>query len=529
MNLRIEDVPIFDYDDPPPLPIKPKRTRAERNIKWCEDHLFIPEGQYVGQPLRMADYMKDDFRAIYDNPVGTRRAIISRGRKNAKTTECAFILLLHLCGPEYKINSSMYSCAQSRDQASVLFALAAKMIRMSPSLRDVVIVKDGMKELVVPQLGTRFKALSAEVSTAYGLSPVLTIFDELGQCRGPRSPLYEAMETATGAQKNPLTVIISTQAPTDTDLLSMLIDDALGAHDPRVVCRLSAASKLDDPFSRDTIALANPALGFFLNEEEVMSMAETARRMPAREAEFRNLVLNQRVEASNPFITPSLWQACNGKADELVGVPCYGGLDLSEVNDLTAFVIIALIKGKWHVNSHFWLPEEGIFERSRNDRVPYDRWAKEGHLNLLPGHSISYKLIAPQIFALCKKHDIRKVAFDRWGFQYLKPWLLEAGFSEQQLEAKFVEFGQGTKSMAPALRDLEACILDRQLVHDDHPILSMCMVNAVTEGNDTGKDSSNRKLSKKKSTSRIDGAVALAMAFGTAPLRVEVDISTLIS
>jgi phage terminase large subunit-like protein len=526
--MRIEDVPITDDDDVEPPSRMRRRTRGERNIKWCQDHLFIPEGQFVGQPLRMAEFMKEDFRAIYDNPAGTRRAIISRGRKNAKTTECAFILLLHLVGPEHKVNSSMYSCAQSRDQASVLFALAAKMIRMSPTLRDAIIVKDGMKELVVPELGTKFKSLSAEVSTAYGLSPVLTIFDELGQCRGPRSPLYEAMETATGAQKDPLTVIISTQAPTDADLLSILIDDALAAHDPRTICRLSAAPKHADPFARSTIAMANPALGFFLNESEVLSMAETARRMPAREAEYRNLVLNERVEASNPFVAPSVWKECGGSADDLTGHPCYAGLDLSEVNDLTAFVIIALINKKWHVKSEFWLPEEGIYERSRNDRVPYDRWAKEGYLNLIPGNSISYNLIAPHIFELCKKYDIRKCAFDRWGFKYLKPWLLEAGFSEQQLEAKFVEFGQGTKMMAPALRDLESCILERQLVHDDHPILSMCMVNAVTEGNDTGKDSSNRKLSKKKSVGRIDGAVALAMAFGTAPLRVEVDISSLI-
>jgi phage terminase large subunit-like protein len=135
----------------------------------------------TGQELKLAEFMKEDFKAIYDNPAGTRRAIFSRGRKNAKTTECAMIVLLHLCGPEAKYNSSMYSCAQSRDQAAVLFALAAKMIRMSPNLRDSVIVKDGVKELVTPELGTKFKALSAEVSTAYGLSPVLTIFDELGQ------------------------------------------------------------------------------------------------------------------------------------------------------------------------------------------------------------------------------------------------------------------------------------------------------------------------------------------------------------
>ena len=524
-RLRAKSAPL-----PPPKPkpfAKRKETRGERNIRWCEENLFLPEGQFVGEPMRLAEFMKEDFRAIYDNPAGTRRAIFSRGRKNAKTTECAMIVLLHLCGYEAKIIRAV-QCAQSRDQAAVLFALAAKMIRMSPNLREVV-VKDRVKELVVPELGTKYKALSAEVSTAYGLSPVLTIHDELGQCRGPRSSLYEALETATGAQKNPLTIIISTQAPTDADLLSVLIDDALAGHDPRVVCKLATAPTEADPFIRETIAQANPALELFLNETEVLAMAEDARRMPSREAEFRNLVLNERVEASNPFVTVSVWNACAGQVADFTGQPCYAGLDLSEVNDLTAFVIITLIKGKWHVKPTFWLPEENIFERARTDRVPYDQWANEGFLNLVPGNSISYELIAPQIFELCQKYNVKKCAFDRWGFKYLKPWLIEAGFSPPAIEQKFVEFGQGTASMSPALRDLESTIRDRKLVHDNHPILKMCMLNAVVEGNDTGKDSSNRKLSKKKSVGRIDGAVALAMAFGTAPLRVEVDISTLIA
>jgi phage terminase large subunit-like protein len=130
--------------------------------------------------------MCDDFRAIYDNPHGTRRAILSRGRKNAKTTEAAIILLLHLCGPEAKPNSQLHSAAQSRDQAAILFSLAMKMVRLSPDLSAVVAIKDTAKELHCPDLGTRYKALSADATTAYGLSPALTVHDELGQVRGPR-------------------------------------------------------------------------------------------------------------------------------------------------------------------------------------------------------------------------------------------------------------------------------------------------------------------------------------------------------
>ena len=122
------------------MPVKKtKSTRGKRNIKWCQDNLHLPEGKYVGQKLKMATFMQDDFKAIYDNKAGTRRAIITRGRKNAKSTETAFIILLHLCGPEHRRNSQLFSCAQSRDQAAVVFQLAANMVRMSPEaavLRD---------------------------------------------------------------------------------------------------------------------------------------------------------------------------------------------------------------------------------------------------------------------------------------------------------------------------------------------------------------------------------------------------------
>jgi len=189
-------------------------TRGERNIKWIETHCYIPEGAHIGKPVRLRKWQREIVLGIYDNPAGTRRAIISVGRKNAKTALSAFLLLLHLCGPEAKPNSQLYSSAQSREQASVIFNLAAKCARISNSLREYVIVKDSSKELVCGEIGTRYRALSADASTAYGLSPVFIVHDELGQVKGERSELYEALETATGAQDKPLSIVISTQAAT---------------------------------------------------------------------------------------------------------------------------------------------------------------------------------------------------------------------------------------------------------------------------------------------------------------------------
>jgi phage terminase large subunit-like protein len=496
--------------------VEPSEATAAEIIDWIEK-LIVPDGKLLGQQFKLGKWQREFLAAIYDNPAGTRRAILSCARKSGKTALSAALVLVHLVGPKARQNAQLFSTAQSREQAAIIFNLAAKIIRMTAWLRGYVTIKESVKQLVCNELGTSYRALSAEHKTSFGLSPSLHLCDELGQVRGPRSSLFEALETASAAQQNPLSVIISTQAPQDTDLLSILIDDALAGHDPRVVVRLYTAPKEADPFSLEAIRAANPAFEQFMNKNEVLSMAEDARRMPAREAQYRNLVLNQRVESVNPFVQPDIWRACGGDVADVSGkdIECFAGLDLSEANDLTALVIIGRIKGVWHVKPIFWLPGENIAQRARVDHNPYDHWAAKGFIHLTPGASVQYDFVAHELVKIFERYNIRKIAFDRWNFRHLRPWLVAAGFSEGEITKCWVEFGQGTQSMSPALRELESIILERQLCHGDNPVLNMCSANAVIEG----KDSSNRKLSKKRSTGRIDGMVSLAMAIGVAPLR----------
>jgi phage terminase large subunit-like protein len=474
------------------------------------------------------DWQKREILRIYDNPATTRRAIISVGRKSGKTCLAACLLLVHLAGPAAIPNSQLYSTAMSRDQAALLYALAAKIVRMSPALSATIICKDGIKQLVCPARGSAYRALSSESAVAYGLSPAFVVHDELGVVRGPRSELFEAIETGSAAQLTPLSVIISTQAPTDSDLLSILIDDAMAGHDPRVICSLHTAPPDLDPFSIEAIRAANPALGVFQNPQEVLSMAADAKRMPSREASFKNLILNMRVESSAPFVTPQQWQACNGQPLDLRGREVFAGLDLSETRDLTALVLIGvdIADGCWSAQCTFWLPAADLSAKAQSDRVPYDSWAAKGFLQTTPGSSVSYEYIARHLKHVFDQHRVAKIAFDRWNMQHLKPWLLNAGFSEQMIEQKFVPFGQGYKSMSPALRDLESIILEKKLRHGDHPILQMCASNAVIDRDPAG----NRKLSKKRSTGRIDGMVALVMAFGVTPLKAPAfDVEALIA
>src|SRR5262249_17835237 len=118
----------------PDMPADEQPTLGEEIIAWIETTCRVPEGALIGQPIQLMEWQQDAIRKTYDNPHGTRRCIISVGRKSGKTCLAACLLLVHLAGPAAIPNSQLYSTAMSRDQAALLYALAAKIVRMSPAL-----------------------------------------------------------------------------------------------------------------------------------------------------------------------------------------------------------------------------------------------------------------------------------------------------------------------------------------------------------------------------------------------------------
>lgn len=466
----------------------------------------VPEGKDRGQPVRLRDWQVAELRRLYDSP--TRTFIVSFGRKNGKTALIAFLVLLHLCGPEAELGSEIVSGARSRDQAAMVFRYASKCVAMSPDLSSIVRVKDTAKELECSELQTIYKALSADASTNLGRSPKVAIHDELGQVRGPRDDFFEAIDTAQGAHDAPLTLIISTQSPRSGDLLSVMIDDALKGKDPMTKVSLYSAPEDLDPFSDEALRAANPAFGDFLNADYCRELAEKARRMPSREAAFRNLILNQRVNMHNPFVTRTVWEMNSREPDLERCHEFYIGLDLSARNDLTALVLIGRDEdGDVHVRPEFFAPMVGAEDRSERDREPYDVWGRDGFITLTPGPSVDYRYVAERLAELCDELNVLAVSFDRWRMDVLKRELSAIG-----VELPMEPFGQGFKDMTPALESLEALLLAGKVRHGSHPVLDMCAENAVAVMDPAG----NRKLDKSKATGRIDGMVALAMAVGKA-------------
>lgn len=481
-------------------------------IAWIEEFCRVPKGPMVGRPVKLLPYQVEILHGVFDSP--TRRAIVSMGRQNAKTTLAAGLLLLHLCGPRHQRNGLLVSSALTRDQAALLFDAAKQMVAFSPELSATVDVVEFTKTLRCRELGTAYRALSADAPTQLGLSPFFVCHDELGTVRGPFSKLYDVLESGSAVQSNPLSVVISTQAASDSDLLSMLIDDAATGADPRVKVFLWTTPPDSDPFSEASWKQANPALGHFLNIDEVRAQAETARRMPSQEASFRNLILNQRIESAAQFVSPTVWME-NGAAPTPLerGAVLVGGLDLSAVADLTALL---LVRDDGSVYPFCWLPQEGLAEKSRLDRVDYIGMAADGHLLTTPGRAINYDFVARFMRTLFDEYDVRAIAFDRVFMKFLRPCLVRAGFNDEELE-RFVETGQGFIGMGPCIRELEVRLLEKKLKHGNHPVLLMAATNAAVVTDDAG----NRKFTKRKSTGRIDPLVALAMAVSVLPPATE--------
>jgi phage terminase large subunit-like protein len=486
-------------------------TRGERVIAFIERYCLVPSGASVGKPIKLADFQRRFILAVYDNPHGTRRAYLSVGRKNGKTALIACLLLAHLVGPEAKLNAQLVSGALSREQAAIVFDLASKMVMLSPELSKIVRIVPSGKRLIGLSMNTEYKALAAEGRTAHGLSPILAILDEMGQVKGPQSDFVDAITTSQGAHEAPLLLVISTQAPTDADLMSIWLDDAIRSEDPTMVCHLYAAPDDCELLDREAWKAANPALGLFRSEQDVEEQARQAERMPATENTFRVLTLNQRRNMVSAFVSPGVWKAGNGDPDALDGL-VYGGLDLSGTTDLTALVLTCRRDSVLSVHPFFWMPQGSVADAAKRDRAPYDVWVRQGLLRTTPGKVIDYDFVARDIGEICAGLNVGKIGFDRWRMDRMK-----GALERQGVDLPLQEFGQGYVSMSPALDALEADLLSERVRHGGHPVLAMCAANAVAVPDPAG----NRKLDKSKATGRIDGMVALAMAEGVEAMMTE--------
>lgn len=485
------------------------------NFIECLSHT---KGKWSGKPFELIDWQEQIIRDIFGTlkPNGYRQfntAYIEIPKKMGKSELAAAVALLLCCG-DGEERAEVYGCAADRQQASIVFEVAADMVRMSPALSKRVKILSATKRIVFQPTNSFYQVLSAEAYSKHGFNIHGVVFDELHT--QPNRKLFDVMTKGSGdARTQPLYFLITT-AGSDTKSICyethQKAKDLLEGRkvDPTFYPVIYGAEESDDWTDPKTWKKANPSLGITVGIDKVKAACESAKQNPAEENTFRQLRLNQWVKQAVRWMPMDRWDKCAFAVDEedLLGRVCYGGLDLSSSIDITAFVLVFPPEDeddKYVVLPYFWLPEETFNLRVNRDHVPYDVWEKQGFIKTTEGNVVHYGFIEKFIESLGEKYNIREIAFDRWGAVQMVQNLEGMGFT-------VVPFGQGFKDMSPPTKELMKLTLEEKVAHGGHPVLRWMMDNIFIRTDPAG----NIKPDKEKSTEKIDGAVATIMALDRA-------------
>ncbi len=493
------------------------RTKADRAVAFIQS-LRHTKGVWAGKQFLLLGWQEQIIRDLFgivkaDGYRQFNTAYIEIPKKNGKSELAAAVALLLTCG-DFEERAEVYGCAADRQQASIVFEVAADMVRMCPSLNRRVKILAATKRIVYLPTNSFYQVLSAEAYSKHGFNIHGVVFDELHT--QPNRKLFDVMTKGSGdARAQPLFFLITTAG---TDQHSICYEQHQKAkdilegrkHDKTFYPVIYGADENDDWTDAKTWKKANPSLGHTIALEKVKAACESARQNPAEENSFRQLRLNQWVKQAVRWMPMEKWDLCDFPVDEtaLEGRVCYGGLDLSSTTDITAFTLIFPPRDeddKFSVLPYFWLPEETLDLRVRRDHVPYDVWERDGFIQTTEGNVVHYGYIEAFIEDLGKRYNIREIAFDRWGAVQMVQNLEGMGYT-------VVPFGQGFKDMSPPTKELMKLVLGRGIAHGGHPTLRWMMDNIFIRTDPAG----NIKPDKQKSTEKIDGAVATIMALDRA-------------
>ncbi len=486
-----------------------KETPAARAIRLI-NQLTHTKGKFAGQTFNLRPWQTQILQALFKTrPDGLRQyrtALLMLPRKNGKS-EMAAALAIYFLLFDGEIGAEVYSAASDKDQAALVFNVAAQMIRNDRELDAQCEIIDSQKRIVHRKTGSFYRAISAEAYSKHGFNASVVIYDELHAA--PNRELWDVLATSQGARAQPLMIAITTAGFDRQSILWELYSHAKNvlanpALDPTFLPLLFEAPIDADWTDEQVWQAANPALGDFRSIEEMRIMADRAKAIPAQQNTFRRLYLNQWTEQDERWIDLATWDRGNGAVDvdSLAGRECYAGLDLASTRDVTAFVLVfPNDDGTLDVLPYFWVPDESLRERVRRDRVKYDEWLREGWIRSTPGNVCDYDVVREHIRELSEQFDIREVAYDRWGATQLVTQLQADG-------AVVSPMGQGFGSLSAPTKEFDKLIAGGLIRHGGHPVLRWMAGNVAIEQDAAG----NVKPSKKKSTEKIDGIVALIMA-----------------
>lgn len=440
-----------------------------------------------------------------------RIAYIEVPRKNGKST-LATGVALYMLDADGEEGAEVYAAATKYDQVKdTIFNPAVRMVKISPALRGRL--DTFVKNISCAETFSKFEPLGADKSTMDGLNIHCAIVDELHahKDRG----VWDVLVTATASRRQPLIFAITTAGLQGESvcreqhdygeriLKGIIEDDSFFAY-------IATIDEGDDWADETTWHKANPGLGIFKKIDAVREDAKRALNLPSFQNTFRRNHLNEWVQQENRWMDLKKWDASAGMVvpDKLAGRVCYGGLDLANKIDIAAFDLVfppVAEGGDYESLSFFWIPEEGMIERGRKDRVPYDVWARRGLIEVTPGEVIDYQKIREDIIALSRVYHIEEIVYDEWNAWQMAQELEAEGFT-------MVAMRQGFKSYNNPTKELMRLILARKLKHGGNPVMRWMADNVVVVTDPAG----NLKPAKDKSREKIDGMTALIMALSRA-------------
>nr|DAM76216.1 MAG TPA: Terminase large subunit [Caudoviricetes sp.] len=493
------------------------KSAADYAVAFIEN-LCHTKGTWAGKPFELIDWQEQIIRDLFGTlkPNGYRQfntAYIEIPKKQGKSELAAAVALLLTCG-DGEERAEVYGCAADRQQAAIVFDVAADMVRMCPALSKRVKILASQKRLIYTPTNSFYQVLSAEAYSKHGFNIHGVVFDELHT--QPNRKLFDVMTKGSGdARMQPLYFLITT-AGTDTHSICyethQKAKDIIEGRkiDPTFYPVIYGADESDDWTNPKVWKKANPSLDITVGIDKVKAACESAKQNPGEENAFRQLRLNQWVKQAVRWMPMEKWDKCAFAVDEdeLEGRVCYGGLDLSSTTDITAFVLVFPPldeEDKYIILPYFWIPEDNLTLRVNRDHVPYDVWERQGYLQTTEGNVVHYSFIEKFIDRLGERFNIREIAFDRWGAVQMVQNLESMGFT-------VVPFGQGFKDMSPPTKELMKLVLEQKIAHGGHPVLRWNMDNIYIRTDPAG----NIKADKEKSTEKIDGAVATIMALDRA-------------
>ena len=484
------------------------KKAAMRAIHFIEK-LKHTKGEWAGQRFRLEPWQQFVLWNIFGwkNADGTRRfryAYIEIARKNGKTALSAGIGLYMLFA-DGESRPEVYSAATVKDQAKICFSDAVEIVKAT----DLKNYLTPYRNSIVYELkGGTMKPLSSDYGTHDGLNPSCGIIDEFHAHKD--SGMFDVIKSAFGARRQPLMFIITTAGFDKSGvcyayrenvikvLRGVNEDDSLFG----IIYTLDDKSEWDDP---KMWIKANPNLGVSLSTDYLADQVKDAKNRPEAVRNVMTKNVDLWVDAERTWILDDAWQKCIGTTDpaDLKGCACWGGLDLSNVSDITAYVLLFHENDRFQLQPHFWIPEEKMLEKIRKENINYDKWAAEGYVTVTPGNVIDYDFVKADILRIVADYDLRTSAYDRWNSSQTIIDLQNEGMECNP-------FGQGYGSMSAPTKEFEKLVLTGKIEHFSNPVLRWMLASTLVKTDPAG----NIKPDKEKSTQKIDGIVASIMALG---------------